>query len=177
MRRTWLVVTALTLLVTACGLRDGEIAVEDDDPDPEPTATVTVTATPDPEPEPDDDPDEEPDEEPPAAEDPCDDPPTGQDMIFVTTPRVGDEVSSPFTVEGCSSTFEANVVWELYGEDGGLLEEGFTMGGTMGEPDDFSFEVSYTVTSEQTGTLKVFETSAQDGSELHVNSIQLVLTP
>jgi hypothetical protein len=39
-------------------------------------------------------------------------------FVFVATPRSGDHVSSGFGVEGCSSTFEGNVVWTLSGRSG-----------------------------------------------------------
>jgi hypothetical protein len=175
MRRTLLVVAALAVLVVGCGQRDGDIAVEDDEPTPQPTVTVTVTATPEPDPEPE--PDEPDEDEPVAAEDPCDDPPTDQPFIFVTSPTAGEQVSSPFTVTGCSDTFEANVEWELRDADDDVLADGFTMGGTLGDPDDFSFEVEYSVTEQQTGTLEVFETDAETGDRARVNTIQLVLTP
>lgn len=174
MRRTCSVVVALTLLVAACGLRDGEVAVEDDGPEPEPTATVTVTATPEPEPEPDPEPEDDPT---PAAQDPCDNAPSGQSFVFVTTPNNGDQVSSPFTVEGCSDTFEANVQWELRDANQQVLTDGFTMGGTLGDPDSFSFDVTYSVSQQQLGTLEVYEEDAETGDRIHVNSIQLVLTP
>lgn len=174
MRGTWVALAALAVLAVACGQRD-DLAIGDDEPEPQPTVTVTVTATPEPEPEPE--PDDEPAEVEAAVDDPCEDPPSGRDLIFVTDPRPGQAVESPFTVEGCSSTFEANVVWELRDADGDVLAEGHAMGGTMGEPDELSFEVSYDVDEEQLATLEVFEESAADGSRLHVNAIQLLLTP
>lgn len=169
MRRVASIAIVLVLTVVA-----GACADDDDDgglagPEPQPTVRVTVTASPDPGEPGDGDTDGVDDQ------DPCADPPSGTDLIFVTEPQPGQSVSSPFTVEGCSSTFEANVVWELVDRDGSTLAEGFTMGGTMGEADGFSVEVEYEVTVETIATLRVYESSAEDGSELHVNSIPLVL--
>jgi hypothetical protein len=155
----------LALLLAACGQLEGP-DLADDTTTPEPTVTVTVTETVSPEPVTDDEP-----------ADPCDDPPAETDLIFVTSPTVGQAVTSPFTVSGCSSTFEASVIWELYDADGQLLAEHHTMGGTFGEIEPFSFEVAYSVTDEQVGSLKVYETSAKDGSDLHVNTIPLILQP
>lgn len=174
-------VACLLLVLGACGDRtDEEAAIVDDTP--EPTVTVTETVTPEPEPEPDDDGQDETDETegadvPDAAPDPCEDPPTGVDFIFVTEPGAGDEVGSTFTVEGCSSTFEANVVWRLSDADGNVLADGHTMGGTMGEAGELSFEVSYSADGSPTGELRVFAEDARDGSEMFVNSIPLVLNP
>jgi hypothetical protein len=171
-------VVCLLLALAACGDRtDEEAAIVDDTP--EPTVTVTETVTPEPDPDPDVDEPEETDEDdtPVASPDPCDDPPTGVDFIFVTDPSAGDEVGSTFTVEGCSSTFEANVIWRLSDADGNVLADGYTMGGTMGEAGELSFEVSYSADGSQTGELRVFAEDARDGSEMFVNSIPLVLNP
>lgn len=156
----------LALLLAACGQLEGPDLADDTSPEPEPTVTVTVTQTVSPEPAADDEP-----------VDPCDDPPEETDLIFVTSPTVGQTVSSPFTVSGCSSTFEANVIWEFYDAGGQLLAEDHTMGGTLGEIEPFSFEVTYSVAEEQVGSLKVYEISAQDGSDIHVNTIPLILQP
>lgn len=174
MRRIASIAIVLVLTVVA-----GACADDDDDgglagPEPQPTVTVTVTASPDPG-GPDDGDTDDGETGDVDAQDPCADPPSGTDLIFVTEPQPGQSVSSPFTVEGCSSTFEANVVWELVDRDGSTLAEGFTMGGTMGEADGFSVEVEYEVSEETIVTLRVYESSAEDGSELHVNSIPLVL--
>ncbi|MDP9021602.1 MAG: Gmad2 immunoglobulin-like domain-containing protein [Actinomycetota bacterium] len=142
------------IVATACGTRGdqaGELRAQS-------TVTVTVTASPD-------------------ADDPCADPPSGTDLIFVVQPSPGERVTSPFTVTGCSSTFEANVVWELLDADGGTLADGSTMGGTMGQPGRFSFDVEFDVTGEEIATLRVYESSAEDGSEMHVNSLPIVLQP
>lgn len=99
-----------------------------------------------------------------------------QGFIFVTTPRPGEPVASPFTVEGCSNTFEANVQWRLVTRDGATISEGNTTAtcgtGCVG---DFSFEVAFPDGQSGIAFLEAFETSPQDGSEQLLNSIPLVL--
>jgi len=60
--------------------------------------------------------------------------------IIIETPTDEATVSSPVTISGASDTFEANVVWEVL-QDGRVVEDGFTMGGTMGERASFEFTV------------------------------------
>jgi hypothetical protein len=164
---------ASALLLAACGQAGIELGAEPEDPAPEETVeeheTDGLVGEENEEAAEDDEAVEE--------EDPCEDPPTGEDLIIVSEPESGDTVTSPFTVTGCSSTFEANVLWQLLDADGNVLAEDFTMGGTMGEPADFTFEVAYTVTEQQEGTLRVYEESAKDGSELHLNEVTLTLQP
>jgi hypothetical protein len=77
-------------------------------------------------------------------------------FVFVETPRSGDRVSSGFTVKGCSSTFEGNVVWSLRSRTGRVLARGHTQGGSDA-PGPFEFAVTYTVAVLQVGQLEVDE--------------------
>ncbi len=73
--------------------------------------------------------------EPPAEIDP-----SALSPIIIESPADGATVSSPGTIAGTSDTFEANVVWEVL-QDGRVVEDGFTMGGTMGARAPFEFTV------------------------------------
>lgn len=84
-------------------------------------------------------------------------------FVVATSPAAGEHVSSPFRVAGCSSTFESNVVWELRGRDGSLLASGHTMGGGLGEPGRFDFQVGYTISSPEMAHLSVFERDESEG--------------
>ncbi|MGH8983227.1 MAG: Gmad2 immunoglobulin-like domain-containing protein [Acidimicrobiia bacterium] len=99
-------------------------------------------------------------------------------FIYVASPTPGSRVQSPFTVEGCSNTFEANVLYRLLGEGGDVLAEGFTTAdcgsGCVGT---YSFDVEFEVEEAQVGTLEVFDESAEDGSEQLMNRILLFLEP
>lgn len=177
-------VLAGVLGATACGGGDDPGADGPATPAPTVTVTVTETATPaDTEPlaeSPTPTPEPAPTGDGPAvAEDPCD--ASGLDgfaFIFVTTPAVGAEVADGDTVEGCSNTFEATYEYELVDGQGAVLDDGFgtaTCGtGCVG---DFSFELDFSVPEETVGYLRVFASSAEDGSETLVNSIPVLLQP
>jgi len=77
-------------------------------------------------------------------------------FVFVETPGSGDRVSSGFTVRGCSSTFEGNVVWWLRSRTGRVLARGHTQGGSQA-PASFEFTVTYTAAVQQVGRLEVDE--------------------
>ena len=71
--------------------------------------------------------------------------------VSVLTPGDGSAVSSPFTVEGTASAFEATVQWELTGADGGVVKKGFATAKECCTVSPYSFEVkappgNYTLT-------------------------------
>ncbi|MPZ99675.1 MAG: hypothetical protein GEU80_10135 [Dehalococcoidia bacterium] len=100
-------------------------------------------------------------------------------FVFVTTPFSGARVDSGFTVEGCSRTFESNVVWTLYDRQGNVLNSGFTMGGGVDGPAPFTFSVTHSVSIQQVGRLEVFEEDASGGEGFPppLNVIPVVLSP
>lgn len=99
-------------------------------------------------------------------------------FIFVTTPTPGQPVSSGFTVEGCSNSFEATYQWQLLTREGEVLVEDFgTASCGTGCVGEISFTVDFEVSERQVGALRVFSTSPQDGSDVDVNSVPLILEP
>lgn len=186
--RTIILVAGFALLAAACGSGG-------DDLEAIPTETVTVTVTAAPENEPTEDADDvspSPTSEETPAESPappeqtasstCDDVAAagGESLafVFVEEPVPGAEVSPGFEVSGCSNSFEATYEWELLARDGGELASGFgTASCGTGCVGTFSFDVDYTVGEMQVGTLRVFTSSAEDGSVQDLNSIPLRLTP
>ena len=101
-------------------------------------------------------------------------------FVFVQAPRSGARVSSGFRVSGCSSTFEANVTWQLRGRDGRELASGFitTTAGSL-RPGPFRFSVAYTIGASQIGTLEVGSPSASSGEGYPTANdvVPLVLAP
>ena len=98
--------------------------------------------------------------------------------VFPQSPAAFEFVESPIDVLGWSRAFEATINWELYDRDGLLLNEGFETTGAAGpELGVMSFDVDYTVTERQVGTLMVFEISAMDGSRIHLREVPLWLEP
>jgi Immunoglobulin-like domain of bacterial spore germination/Sporulation and spore germination len=98
--------------------------------------------------------------------------------ILVETPLIGQRVSSPVTISGTANVFEATVSIRILDANGKELANTFTTAtcGT-GCRGDYSIAVSYSVGREQSGTIEVFEASAQDGSAINVQSIPVTLTP
>jgi len=101
-------------------------------------------------------------------------------FVFVQEPRSGERVSSGFRVSGCSSTFEANVTWQLRGRDGRELASGFitTTAGSL-RPGPYRFRVAYSIQTSQIGTLEVGSPSAStsEGYPTAGDTVPLVLAP
>ena len=88
-------------------------------------------------------------------------------------------MSDPSTVvSGTANTFEANVRIRLLGENGEILVDTFTTAtcGT-GCRGDYSKKIKFQLDREQSGTLQVFEESAQDGSPINMVEIPVRLVP
>src|SRR5262245_6369107 len=100
---------------------------------------------------------------------------TNASFVFVESPASGERVSSKFHVTGCSSTFEATVVWRLVSRDGHTLSRGVARGGSL-EPAPFGFAVPYKVQAQQVGRLVVSAPRVtNEGFPPATNVIPLVL--
>jgi hypothetical protein len=97
--------------------------------------------------------------------------------ILVEGPGIGERVSSPFTVTGTADLFEATVSISLLDASGRELVRTFTTAtcGT-GCRGMFSKTIRYEVASSQTGTLRVYEASAENGEPINVVEIPVVLS-
>ncbi|MGH2730770.1 MAG: Gmad2 immunoglobulin-like domain-containing protein [Actinomycetota bacterium] len=98
--------------------------------------------------------------------------------ILVTAPSMGATVSSPVTIAGTANVFEATVSLRILDADGNEIARDFTTAtcGT-GCRGDYSTTLKFDIGSEQPGTIEVFEESAEDGSDINVVSIPVVLAP
>jgi hypothetical protein len=98
--------------------------------------------------------------------------------ILVESPLIGQRVSSPVTISGTANVFEATVSIRILDASGKEIASAFTQAtcGT-GCRGSYSTAVSYQVSSEQQGTIEVFESSAKDGSPINVVRIPVTLTP
>ena len=91
------------------------------------------------------------------------DPMQVQATVWIIDPQEGDEVSSPFTVEGRGAFFEANVSWQLFRWDGGageLVDEGFTTADEGMTLSPYSFEVE---AEPGEYLLRVYDADMSDG--------------
>lgn len=110
----------------------------------------------------------------PAAPPPWTDPPTSIELL---APVAGVAYHSPLDITGFSRTFEGNVNIRLLDSEGEVLAERSAIGGSVDGFDFFHTYVRFTVTEVQTGTLEVFEVSAEDGSRLTETKVPLTLLP
>ena len=98
-------------------------------------------------------------------------------FILVQSPLLGERVSSPVHISGTANVFEAVVSIAILDQNGRVIASTFTMAtcGT-GCRGTFETDVAYDVAATQHGTIRVYEVSAMDGSEIHVVNIPVTLT-
>ncbi len=98
--------------------------------------------------------------------------------ILVEHPTPDERVASPLHVSGTADTFEATFEYELKDSAGAVIAKGFTTASTgNGMRGTFDISVPFDVAHTQYGTLVVYESSAEDGSRIHIREIPLRLTP
>lgn len=93
-------------------------------------------------------------------------------FVLVTSPVPGQQVGSPLTIEGISNTFEANVLYEVVGPDGEVLEDGFTTAtagnGVWG---GFSVTVDLDIEGSGLGTVVAYQDDAESGERRDVYEV------
>jgi Immunoglobulin-like domain of bacterial spore germination len=95
--------------------------------------------------------------------------------ILVESPLPFQAVSAPLRVTGTANTFEATFEYELLDPDGKLLEHDFvTATSGSGTRGTFDFTIPFEAPNG-IGKLVVYESSAADGSRIHVVEIPLTL--
>lgn len=85
--------------------------------------------------------------------------------ITLKTPLTNATLTSPVTISGDASVFEATVQWRISDTSGRVLAEGFTTA-TVGAPGrgDFSVSATYTVPRDTIAFVEVFSRSPKDGN-------------
>jgi hypothetical protein len=98
--------------------------------------------------------------------------------ILVESPLIGAVVSNPVTVSGTADVFEATVSLRILDANGNEIARTFTQAtcGT-GCRGTFSVAASYRVSSQQRGTIEVYESSAKVGSPINLVRLPVTLTP
>jgi hypothetical protein len=91
-----------------------------------------------------------------------------QGLVWLLTPTQEATVGSPVEITGFGTAFEGTVSWEVR-KDGSdtVVEEGFAPAGANGDFAEFSDTVDL---PPGTYEIRVFESSAEDGRPLHVDS-------
>jgi hypothetical protein len=104
--------------------------------------------------------------------------PAGKPAIAVETPRSGDELVSPIGISGRARTQSGTLVVEILGADGRELAavsvDTSCGAGCRGE---FSANLAFFVETRESGTVRVFEPSAEDGTALHTTEVAITLVP
>jgi hypothetical protein len=102
------------------------------------------------------------------------------ETIVIEAPALLDVISGGVAhVSGFSGpTFEQNLQLDVLDENGVVVGSSFTTLETgVGEPGPFEGDVSYSVASEQPGSIQVYATSPMDGSIEHLASVEVILQP
>jgi len=91
-----------------------------------------------------------------------------QGLVWLLTPTQDATVGSPVEITGFGTAFEGTVSWEVR-KDGSdtVVEEGFAQAGANGDFAEFSDTVDL---PPGTYEIRAFESSAEDGRPLHVDS-------
>ena len=86
-------------------------------------------------------------------------------LITLKSPTVNAKLTSPVTITGDASVFEAALAWRITDTGGRVLAEGFTTA-SLGAPGrgTYSITATYTVTLETVAFIEVFSRSAKDGN-------------
>ncbi len=97
--------------------------------------------------------------------------------ILVESPLPEAQVRTPLRVTGTANTFEATFAYELVDSAGKVIAKHFvTATSGSGTRGTFAFTVAYPAGHSGPGKLVVYESSAKDGSRIHVIEIPLQLT-
>jgi len=102
--------------------------------------------------------------------------PTPKPAIVVTSPQSDDEVSTPVSIQGNADVFEATVSIDILDSAGKPIVRTFTTASCgTGCRGTFSKAVPFTVDTTQPGTIRVYESSAEDGRPINVVDIPVTL--
>jgi Immunoglobulin-like domain of bacterial spore germination len=98
--------------------------------------------------------------------------------VIVDRPTESQRVTSPVLISGRAQVFEAHVSITIFDASGKAIANTFTLAQGVAEaPTPFSAQVPFTVTREQLGCIRVFESSAKDGSPINVVQRSVILVP
>jgi hypothetical protein len=82
---------------------------------------------------------------------------SAKSAITLKVPTINAKLTSPVTISGDASVFEANVQWRITDTSGRVLAEGLTSRG------DFTITATYSVPRETVAFIEVFSVSPKDG--------------
>jgi len=98
--------------------------------------------------------------------------------ILLEHPAIGDAVTSPVTISGTADVFEGTVSIRVIEGEGTVLADTTAQASCgTGCRGTFSQDVPYTLGQQRTGTIEVFESSAENGQPINVVNIPVTLEP
>ncbi len=100
-----------------------------------------------------------------------------QNFICVPSTLVNSLIQSPVTASGTAIAFESTFQWTLLGPANQQIAQGTLMASApdIGQPGPFVLSQAVTIPAGYaTGTLRFYESSAQDGSPVHVLNIPVL---
>jgi Immunoglobulin-like domain of bacterial spore germination len=103
--------------------------------------------------------------------------PATDDANQVDIPNAGDVVASPVTVEGRVAAFEATFRITIFDAAGNTIADETAMSSEGQTLAPFQKDVAFSVAQETPACMWVYESSARDGSPIHVRQIPLTLLP
>ncbi len=104
------------------------------------------------------------------------DPDSGRPFIKINHPAPGDVVSNPTHIVGYGTAFEGRISLRIRDDDGTVIAEGATKGGSNGVIGEFKANLEFDRrTNQRLGVVEAFEESASgSGEDLHLNRVPIV---
>ena len=97
-------------------------------------------------------------------------------MMKINHPASGDVIRNPAHVAGYGTAFEGTISLRIRDDDGTVIAEGFTQGGSNGVIGEFKADLEFDRRPNQRlGVVEAFEESASgSGEELHLDRVPIV---
>jgi hypothetical protein len=104
------------------------------------------------------------------------DPDSGRPFIKVNHPAPGDVVRNPAHVAGYGTAFEGTISLRMRDDDGTVMAEGSTQGGSNGVIGEFKANLEFDGgPNRRLGVVEAFEESASgSGEDLHLDRVPIV---
>ena len=101
---------------------------------------------------------------------------SGRPLIKVNHPAPGDVVRDPAHIAGYGTAFEGTISLRIRDDDGTVIAEGTTQGGSNGVIGEFEANLEFgRRPNERLGVVEAFEESASgSGEELHLDRVPIV---
>ena len=101
---------------------------------------------------------------------------SGRPLIKVNHPAPDDVVRNPAHIAGYGTAFEGTISLRIRDDDGTVIAEGTTQGGSNGVIGEFKANLEFTRRPNQRlGVVEAFEESASgSGDELHLDRVPIV---